>query len=300
MELDHLRRAALFNATEQWLESKPSPCTKNSYRKMLAKFASWAAEGDREMAVERLCTMRKAETEQVLRAWTSGWSPTYGGTGRVAISSLIAHMNEVGLCPYIVEGLQIGVLGHVRVARRDAAQLVVTVPLLAYAKKESAEGVDEMVVRDYALLRLIAVEGMRRTAIGKIPQDANLSVFSEETERSIAEWKKVRGGGRGTIFIRTDRDDATKPLSGESIRRMVLRMCAGAGVDYMCPEVLRKHAAAAKSIGVDMERLALVEGLASVGMQIGFMTKGVPVDAELVDAWNESLARLLSGGEGVA
>jgi hypothetical protein len=73
------------------------------------------------------------------------------------------------------------------------------------------------------------------------------------------------------------------------------KMCEGAGIPFVQPDVLRKHAEAARLIEMDHDRLSAVDELVSVAMRIGFMEPGAAVEPGTADAWNEAMAKMLGG-----
>jgi hypothetical protein len=141
-----------------------------------------------------------------------------------------------------------------RPRRGDVERIVATID------GEADKG-DRQAIRDAAVVRLIYSIGLRRFEVGQLRlEDVDLAAPSVRplrrghleresidigngTAAALGRWIAERGKEPGWLFTRTDRCDDSRPLSGESIRRLLRRWADLAGVrGAVRPHGLRRSA----------------------------------------------------------
>lgn len=252
----------------RWLAAL-SPTARRSYRRSLSRFAVWALADDAEpvAALRLLCGLDVGQAGELVRAFRDDLLASGLASGSVAgyctgICSLLAACRRAGLVSWRLEGVQPRVeQRHDRSGPRrgDVERLFATIDDEAAAGRRGA-------VRDAALLRVLYVAALRRAeATGlRWPEDVDLRadgdpvvrprrkgrkertavLVSQRCAEAIARWVAVRGEAPGFLFVGVQNGDATRPMNGESIRRIVARWARKAGLrGAIRPHGLRHSAA---------------------------------------------------------
>jgi integrase/recombinase XerC len=171
-----------------------------------------------------------------------------------SIKSLVKFARKVGVCTYSLEDVEM----EKAVAYRDTTG--VDAKTYAYVVK-MCDRTTKIGKRDYAILRLLWENGLRRGEISKLsvkdfdPHATRLRIFgkgkgnndewvklSQQTVSAITEWLDARSRliANDALFISLDNNTWGYRLSGNAIRSMVVRRFKAAGIDkVMSPHRIR-------------------------------------------------------------
>ena len=235
----------------RWLDAK-SPSARRTYAAALRLFASWAIEQtdvEPHVALRVLCEAGPGAAHSMAERWRDSMLAAGLSTGTVAgrcaaLSSLVGCCRRAGLVSWSLEGIAPRVeQRHDRSGpRRHEVQR-----LVEFVDAQAAAG-DRQAVRDAAVIRLLFCAGLRRAeatqlrledvdlAAGTVSprrkgkRERNRVSITAGTVEAIRRWVQVRGDAAGWLFVRTDRADESRPLSGESVRRLLRSWAAHAGV----------------------------------------------------------------------
>lgn len=253
---------------QRWLAAL-SPSARRSYRRGLARFATWALADDArpERALEALCAMTVGQAGEMVRRWRDelleeGLAPGTVAGAVTSISSLLATCRRAGLVAWKLE--KVAPRAERRMDRSgprrgDVERLFATID-------DAAAAGDKQAVRDAALARLCYSAALRRAeAVGlRFPEDLDLDgadgpivrlrrkghrerkdvLISVRCAQALTRWIELRGADPGPLFRRTRAVDPSVPLSGESVRRLLRRWAKRAGVRHTIrPHGLRHSSA---------------------------------------------------------
>lgn len=273
----------------RWLASL-STTARRSYRRSLARFASWALVDDAEpeAALRLLCSLDAGKAGELVRRWrdeltASGLSSGSVGGYVTALASLVGAARRAGLVSWKLEGVQPRYEARQDRAgprRGDVERLFATVDDAAAAGSPQA-------VRDGALLRLCYVAALRRSeATGlRFPEDVDLDgdapcvrprrkghrerkavAITVRVAEAIGAWVAVRGTEAGPLFVRCKgREDGAGPLNGETVRRLLRAWAKRAGIrSTIRPHGLRHSAASTVAKRGSLAEVMALGGWASL------------------------------------
>ena len=235
----------------RWLDAK-SPSARRTYAGALRRFAAWAIESqdvEPHHALRVLCEAGPGAAHSMAERWRDAQLAAGLSTGTVAgrlaaLSSLVRCCRRAGLVSWALEGVAPRVeQRHDRSGprRHEVARLV------EFVDAAAATG-DRQAVRDAAVIRLLFCAGLRRSEATQLRlEDVDLAggtvaprrkgkrersrvSITAGTVEAIRRWLALRGDAPGWLFFRTDRDDPSAPLSGESVRRLLRTWPALAGL----------------------------------------------------------------------
>ena len=235
----------------RWLDAK-SPSARRTYAGALSRFASWAIEHqdvEPHHALRVLCEAGPGAAHSMAERWRDSMLSAGLSTGTVAgrcaaLSSLVRCCRRAGLVSWALEG----VAPHVEQRHdRSGPRRHEVQRLVEFVDAQAAAG-DRQAVRDAAVIRLLFCAGLRRAEAGQLRvEDVDLAAGTVSPRRkgkrersrvtitagtadAIRRWLQLRGDAAGWLFVRTDRADESRPLSGESVRRLLRSWAAQAGV----------------------------------------------------------------------
>jgi integrase/recombinase XerC len=235
----------------RWLDAK-SPSARRTYAGALSRFAAWAIEqqdAGPHHALRVLCEAGPGAAHSMVERWRDSMLAAGLSTGTVAgrcaaLSSLVSCCRRAGLVTWALEGVAPRVeqrQDRSGPRRHEVARLVECIDAAA------ATG-DPQAARDAAVVRLLFCAGLRRSEAGQLRvEDVDLDAgtvaprrkgkrersrvsITAGTVEAIRRWLQLRGDAVGWLFVRTDRADESRPLSGESVRRLLRSWAAQAGV----------------------------------------------------------------------
>ena len=252
----------------QLLAQKRSPNTRRAYKKDLNDFFKVMADGEPtpDLVLEFLHLEQTTAVQLVLgykaKLIDKGLKSATVNRRLAALKSLAAQGRKIGVCSYTLEDVK----GEKIKPYRDTTgvDLDAFVKVLAIAdsrrsvktKRSSLKG-----IRDYALLRLLwgnalrrseisltnisdfDVEGKTLSIIGK-GQGSEKQIISLPPQSAIAigEWLVARGTAKCSdpLFIAVDNANYGRRLSGNGIYTTVDRLCKKAGISKkMSPHRIR-------------------------------------------------------------
>ena len=252
----------------QLLAQKRSPNTRRAYKKDLNDFFKVMADGEStpDLVLEFLHLEQTTAVQLVLgykaKLISKGLKSATVNRRLAALKSLAAMGRKIGVCSYTLEDVK----GEKVKPYRDTTgvDLDAFVKVLAIAdsrrsvktKRSSLKG-----IRDYALLRLLwgnalrrseisltnindfDVEGKTLSIIGK-GQGSEKQIISLPSQSAIAigEWLVARGTAKldDPLFIAVDNANYGRRLSGNGIYTIVDRICKKAGISKkMSPHRIR-------------------------------------------------------------
>ncbi len=270
---------------ERWLAAL-SPSARRSYRRGLARFATWALADDArpERALEALCAMTVGQAGEMVRRWRDelldeGLAPGTVAGAVTSITSLLATCRRAGLVLWRLERVAPRAerrLDRSGPRRGDVERLFATID-------DAADTGDRQAIRDAALLRVLYVGAFRRAEVVglRFPEDVNLEaadgpvvrprrkghrerkdvLISARCAQALTRWIEVRGADPGPLFRRTRAVDPSVPLSGESVRRALRRWAKAAGIKA----AVRPHGLRHSSATTVAKRGSLAEVMAIGG-----------------------------------
>ena len=235
-----------------WLASR-KPSTIAAYTKSLNDFADflrnhWPGGFDRSQALEQFLGLAVGEANAVVLAYRDaqlarGLASATIAQRLAAIRSLVKRARMIGRIEWSIEVESprheakcdrsgpdesewkklvraAKKLGNSPRAKRDRAIVYLGYGLAL--RRFEITGIDYPADVDFAAGKIEILGKGRRE---KISLDAPREIMS-----AIGEWAHVRPAGDGPLFTRTDRACSLDRLSGESVRRLVLRLAIAAGL----------------------------------------------------------------------
>ena len=248
----------------QLLADSRSENTRLAYEKDVIRFFKWATEKTPtpDIVLEFLHLEKADAVTLVLRYKAhlirSGLAEATVNRRLAALKSLVAMGRKMGHCVYTLEDVKSEKVEKYRDTTGispEAFKRVLSVP-----DRDTLQG-----KRDYALLRLLWGNALRRNEVSQL----NLGDFDESartllirgkgkgsqteaidlsgaTTDAIAIWLEATQEGRpddSPLFIALDFCNFGHRLTGESIRRIVVRACKAAGINKrMSPHRIRHSA----------------------------------------------------------
>ncbi len=174
-----------------------------------------------------------------------------------AIKSLVETARKVGVCCYTLKEVRGEKVQGYRDTTGIAPELFQRV--LGLCDRATLSG-----KRDYALLRLLWTNALRRNEVSQLnvadfdPEDRKLRILGKgrgtqaelvdldpTTVEAIATWLSVRGREHpdAPLFTSLDFANSGRRLTGDGIRKIVVRLCEKAGVKkQMSPHRIRHSA----------------------------------------------------------
>lgn len=174
-----------------------------------------------------------------------------------AVKSLTVMGRKLGVCNFSLEDVKGERVQQYRDTTGIDAQTFKQV--LAVCSRSTLIG-----TRDYALLRLLWGNALRRNEVSQLnindfnPETRSLNILGkgrgtqsevvelgEGTVEAICQWLEARGytPNDGPLFTSLDFYNSGKRLSGDGIRKIVVRLCAAAGIKKpMSPHRIRHSA----------------------------------------------------------
>jgi integrase/recombinase XerC len=242
------------------LSSIRTESTKREYRKDLNKFfvAMTETEPNSDSVLEFLHLSEKRAVAVVLKYKAKllerGLKEATVNRRIASIKSLVKFARKLGVCTYSLEDVEM----EKAVAYRDTTG----VDALTYAYVvKMCDRATLIGKRDYVILRLLWENGLRRGEISKLsvkdfdPHATRLRVFgkgkgnnyewlklSPQTVSAIARWLDARSRliANDALFISLDNNTWGYRLSGDAIRKIVVRRFKAAGIDkVMSPHRIR-------------------------------------------------------------
>lgn len=235
----------------RWLDSR-TPQTRRAYAAALQAFACWAIDdrADAGAVLRLLCELGAGGAVGVVEGWRdhmlqAGLAPATVSCRMSAVRSLHAACRRAGAVSWSLEPT--APRPECRQDRSGPRPAVLE--RLREAIDDAAAGGDLQAVRDAAVLRLLYSAGLRRSEVGNLrfPDDVDLEnatvrprrkghrersavTVGKGTVEALRRWLDRRGTEAGWLFFRTDRDDRTRPLSGDGIRRLLASWARRAGI----------------------------------------------------------------------
>lgn len=253
------------NLIEQWMSSC-GVTTRRNYTNALRKFAIWATSdpsADPEDATKILVEAGHVAARVLVVKWRDEQLKEGLATGTVAchcsaVSSLLGRCRRAGLISWTIDRIAPRVVKR----REGAPPKRDTVETLVEFVDHAAASGNAQAVRDAAIIRLLFSCGLRRNEALQVrmedldfatntlatrrkgKKDREPVKLTEKTVDAIRRWLLLRGDSSGWLFFRTERDDASKALTGESVRRLLRVWATRAGIKTTIrPDALRVSAA---------------------------------------------------------
>lgn len=247
----------------QLLADKRSPNTRRAYERDVTQFFKFMTgkEVTPDLVLEFLHLERTQAVSVVLKYKASliqkGLKEATVNRRLAAIKSLVSMGRKIGVCVYGLEDVS----GEKVQKYRDTTGIDVDTfkRVLAVCDRSTVQG-----SRDYALLRLLWGNALRRNEISQLnigdfnPDAKTLRILgkgqgtqrevidlAEGTVEAIAQWLNTRGDALDDTPLFTSLDFA-KPghrLTGDGIRKIVVKLCGKAGIKKtMSPHRIRHSA----------------------------------------------------------
>ena len=274
------RLKSVPDVLSQLLADKRSPNTRLAYEKDVTLFFQWAAntKPTKELVLEFLHLEQGEAIALVLdykaHLLNKGLSEATINRRIAAIKSLIQMGRKLGHCAYSLEDVK----GEKTKAYRDTSGI----PPETFRKVLGLCGESVQGKRDYAILRLLWDNALRRNEIvqsdisdfdptgqtltilgkGKGSQKESIDL-APVTVQAIARWLEVHPNLKPNqpLFTALTPNYLGHRLTGESIRRMVDRLCQQAGVSkQMSPHRIR-HSSITTALNVTDGNIRKVQKL---------------------------------------
>ncbi|MEA5599269.1 tyrosine-type recombinase/integrase [Rivularia sp. UHCC 0363] len=242
------------------LSSIRTESTKREYRKDLNKFFKEMTETEpnSDSVLEFLHLSEKRAVAVVLKykgkLLERGLKEATVNRRITSIKSLVKFARKLGVCTYSLEDVEM----EKAVAYRDTTGVDAKTYAAVVKMCDRATKIGK---RDYAILRLLWENGLRRGEISKLsvkdfdPHVSRLRIFgkgkgnndewlkvSPQTVSAITEWLDARSRliANDALFISLDNNTWGYRLSGNAIRQIVVRRFKAAGIDkVMSPHRVR-------------------------------------------------------------
>jgi integrase/recombinase XerC len=249
---------------QQLLSDKRSPNTRRAYEKDVTQFFRFMTgkEVTPDLVLEFLHLERTAAVSVVLKYKAQliekGLKEATINRRLAAIKSLVAMGRKIGVCNFSLED----------VAGEKVSKYRDTSGISSDAFKQVLVACDRFTLigtRDYALLRLLWGNALRRNEVSLLnindfdPDARTLRILGkgrgtqtevidlgDGTVEAIASWLEVSRGVRpddAPLFTSLDFHNSGHRLTGDGIRKIVVRLCAKAGIKKtMSPHRIRHSA----------------------------------------------------------
>lgn len=252
------------NVLQQLLEDKRSPNTRAAYEKDLKDFFEETAgkQPTRDVVLEFLHLERGQAVTVVLKykaaLFKRGLSEATVNRRLAAVRALVAKGRAMGIASFTLEDVK----GEKVTKYRDTSGIDPDTfkRVLAWCDRNSLSG-----TRDYALLRLLWGNALRRNEVSQLnvgdfdPDAKSLRILGkgrgtqsevvdlgEATVEAIADWLEFSRGTRphdAPLFTSLDFANSGHRLTGDGIRKIVVRLCTKAGIKkVMSPHRIRHSA----------------------------------------------------------
>lgn len=249
---------------QQLLVDKRSPNTRKAYERDVARFFKFMTgkEVTPDLVLEFLHLERTQAVSVVLKYKASliqqGLKEASVNRCIAAIKSLVVMGRKLGVCDYSLEDIK----GEKVEKYRDTTGIDAETfkRVLAQCDRSTPQG-----KRDYALLRLLWGNALRRNEISQLnirdfdPSSKTLRILGKGrgtqsevidlgagTVEAIAQWLEVSRGVRpddAPLFTSLDFHNNGHRLTGDGLRKIVVRLCSKAGVKKtMSPHRIRHSA----------------------------------------------------------
>jgi integrase/recombinase XerC len=248
---------------QQLLEDKRSPNTRAAYEKDLRDFFKETSGKlpTPDLVLEFLHLERGQAVSLVLKYKTKlferGLSEATVNRRLAAVRALVAKGRALGIASFTLEDVK----GEKVQKYRDTTGIDPDTfkRLLAWCDRTTLAG-----QRDYALLRLLWGNALRRNEVSQLnigdfdPAAATLRILGkgrgtqcevidlgDATVEAIAQWLEASGGKRpdAPLFTALDFHNRGHRLTGDGLRRIVVRLCDQAGIKKpMSPHRIRHSA----------------------------------------------------------
>jgi len=249
---------------QQLLSDKRSPNTRRAYEKDVTQFFRFMTgkQVTPDLVLEFLHLERTAAVSVVLKYKAQliekGLKEATINRRLAAIKSLVAMGRKIGVCNFSLED----------VAGEKVSKYRDTSGISSDAFKQVLVACDRSCLigtRDYALLRLLWGNALRRNEVSLLnindfdPDARTLRILGkgrgtqtevidlgDGTVEAIASWLEVSRGVRpddAPLFTSLDFHNSGHRLTGDGIRKIVVRLCAKAGIKKtMSPDRIRHSA----------------------------------------------------------
>jgi len=249
---------------QQLLADKRSPNTRRAYEKDVTQFFRFMTgkEVTPDLVLEFLHLERTAAVSVVLKYKAQliqqGLKEATINRRLAAIKSLVAMGRKVGVCSFSLEDVK----GEKVERYRDTSGISSDAfkRVLAQCDRSTLQG-----TRDYALLRLLWGNALRRNEVSVLnindfdPDARTLRILGkgrgtqsevidlgEGTVEAIASWLEVSRGVRpddAPLFTSLDFHNSGHRLTGDGLRKIVVKLCEKAGIKkVMSPHRIRHSA----------------------------------------------------------
>jgi integrase/recombinase XerC len=249
---------------QQLLADKRSPNTRRAYEKDVTQFFRFMTgkQVTPDLVLEFLHLERTAAVSVVLKYKAQliqqGLKEATINRRLAAIKSLVAMGRKVGVCNFSLEDVK----GEKVERYRDTSGISSDAfkQVLAQCDRSTLQG-----KRDYALLRLLWGNALRRNEVSLLnindfdPDARTLRILGkgrgtqtevidlgDGTVEAIADWLEVSRGVRpddSPLFTSLDFHNGGHRLTGDGIRKIVVRLCTKAGIKkVMSPHRIRHSA----------------------------------------------------------
>jgi integrase/recombinase XerC len=249
---------------QQLLADKRSPNTRRAYEKDVTLFFEFVTgkQVTPDLVLEFLHLERTAAVSVVLKYKAcliqKGLKEATINRRLAAIKSLVAMGRKIGVCNYGLEDVSGEKVGKYRDTSGIDSEAFKSV--LAVCDRTSLAG-----KRDYALLRLLWGNALRRNEVSQLNignfdaeaktlrilgkgrgTQSEVIDLGEGTVEAIADWLEVSRGVRpdeAPLFTSLDFHNSGHRLTGDGIRKIVVRLCTKAGIKKtMSPHRIRHSA----------------------------------------------------------
>jgi integrase/recombinase XerC len=249
---------------QQLLADKRSLNTRRAYEKDVTQFFRFMTgkEVTPDLVLEFLHLERTQAVSVVLKYKASliqqGLKEATVNRRLAAIKSLVAMGRKIGVCNYGLEDISGEKVSKYRDTSGIDAEAFKRV--LAQCDRATLQG-----KRDYALLRLLWGNALRRNEVSQLnigdfdPDSKTLRILGkgrgtqsevielgDATAEAIADWLEVGRGvrpGETPLFTALDFHNSGHRLTGDGLRKIVVRLCSKAGIKkVMSPHRIRHSA----------------------------------------------------------
>jgi integrase/recombinase XerC len=249
---------------QQLLADKRSPNTRRAYQSDVEKFFKFATNDEATPdSVLQFLHLERTEAVAVVLKYKAnlidqGLKEATVNRRLAAIKSLVAMGRKLGVCSYTLEDIK----GERVATYRDTTGIDTDTfkQVLAQCDRTTIKG-----KRDYALLRLLWGNALRRNEISQLnvgdfdPDAKTLKILGkgrgtqgeiidlgDATVLAIAEWLRASNNPKlpaSPLFVALSARDSGHRLTGDGLRKIVVKICASAGIKkIMSPHRIRHSA----------------------------------------------------------
>lgn len=252
-----------LNVLQQLLSDKRSVNTRRAYEKDVSHFLRFMTgkEVTPDLVLEFLHLERTQAVSVVLKYKASlihqGLKEATVNRRLAAIKSLVAMGRKIGVCIFSLEDIK----GEKVQKYRDTTGIDAPTfkRVLSQCNLDTLQG-----KRDYALLRLLWGNALRRNEVSQLnvgdfdPDVRTLRILGKgrgtqsetidlgaQTVEAIALWLKARGYApqNAPLFVSLDFANPGHRLTGDGIRKVVVRLCKKAGIKKVISPHRIRHSA---------------------------------------------------------